>query len=60
MRVRCPSWIYMNNVAPDVKQVTKNMPQHAENRNVLVRGSNKDCVGKCNLGSMEEGRDFGH
>ena len=30
-----------------------------ENRNILVRGSNKSRVGKCNLGSMEEGRDFG-
>lgn len=42
-----------------LEQVSKNIPQHAENRNVLVRGSNKSRVGKCNLGSMEEGRDFG-
>ena len=60
MRVRCPSWIYTNNVAPDVQQGLKTYLGHAKNRNILVRGSNKVRVGKCNLGSMEEGRDFGH
>ena len=48
MRVRLPSWIYMNNVAPDVKQVIKNIAERAENRNRLGSASNKDCIGKCN------------
>ena len=60
MRVRFPSWIYTNNVTPDVEQVSKNIAERAENRNRLGSASNKVRVGKCNLGSMEEGRDFGH
>ena len=59
MRVRLPSWIYTNNAAPDVRTGSKNIAERAENRNRLGSASNKDCVGKCNLGSMEEGRDFG-
>jgi hypothetical protein len=50
----------MNDVAPDVKTGSKNIAERAENRNGLGSASNKSRVGKCNLGSMEEGRDFGH
>ena len=45
IRVQPPSWIYTNNVAPDVKQGIKNIPQLAENRNIVLRGSNKDRIG---------------
>ena len=60
MRVRFPSWIYTNDVPPDVQQVIKNIAERAENRNGLGSASNKSHVDKCNLGSMEEGRDFDH
>jgi hypothetical protein len=43
-----------------LEQVSKNIAERAENRNGLESASNKSRVGKCNLGSMEEGRDFGH
>ena len=33
IRVRLPSWSYMNNVAPDVQQVIKNIAERAKNRN---------------------------
>ena len=43
-----------------LEQVIKNIAERAENRNRLGSASSKSCVGKCNLGSMEEGRDFNH
>ena len=42
-----------------LEQVIKNIAERAENRNRLGSASNKSRIGKCNLGSMEEGRDFG-
>ena len=33
-----------------LEQVSKNIAERAENRNRLGSASNKDCVGKCNLG----------
>ena len=43
-----------------LEQVIKNIAERAENRNGLGSASSKSCVGKCNLGSMEEGRDLDH
>lgn len=63
MRVRCPSWIYTNDVAPDVQQVSKNIAEH-----VLKTGMERNgpellpikTAFKCNFRFNGEGRDFGH